>query len=91
MKGYGNINDPVWLKLTSYGQTVLRDWIENIPVPSSWTSADREVVIKMHDAGEGWSEFQIWELMQIFGPKMDHGAEQMFEDNAIYYTHPLRV
>lgn len=58
-----NINDRVAVKLTPRGKAM---------IPREWRSHLRE------DAN-GWSEWQLWELMQTFGQHTHLGCEPPFE------------
>ena len=69
-----NINETVFVFLTNHGIDVLR----NNPA-GKW--------IKIN-AVKGYTEIQLWELCQIFGPYMYNGAKQCFEDNTIYFEIP---
>lgn len=66
-----NFNDTVWVRLTPAGREALADyWSE---YPPKYRGSPREE--------DGWSEFQLWELMQIFGPHMYMAGQQVFVGN----------
>lgn len=67
-------------------------------------NVNRQVYVKLTAAGvnclrknqpaieevhEGWHKFQLWELMNIFGPILQMGFNDIpFEDNAILFSKP---
>ena len=76
-----NINDYVKVKLTAHGYNVHEmhykkylgaNYNEKYYAPA----VDRE----------GFTKYQLWEFMNIFGEYMFNGSEQVIEDNLIYFT-----
>lgn len=71
-----NINDSVRVRLTPHGHNLLRkDWEE---MPQQL----REVLVEyrpVKEDTEGWSEWQLWELMNTFGKHCHNGCELPFE------------
>lgn len=72
-----NVNDHVKVRLTERGRTLLRKNHDKLfaPVPPA---ARMEFFLPEEDA-EGWSEWQLWCLMQEFGPHMHMGFDPPFE------------
>lgn len=74
MTGLGelDINEYVWVKLTDIGRKAHAD---------HWRQyAERlKCEVPIHTDTEGWSRFQLWELMNIFGPMMFMTADLPFE------------
>lgn len=66
-----NINDNVFVQLTDLGRKAHRYFHTNV-VPQLPYQAPAE------DA-EGWSEFTLWHLMEIFGPHLANGRPLMFQ------------
>lgn len=72
-----NINEEVWVRLTQGGKKVYRKHFERLgmkPIPR------KEIL--------GWSNFQMWDLMNIFGPHLHMGAKAIFKDNRIRFNQP---
>ena len=65
-----NINDYVWVKPTGYALTC-------IPVNEL-----KQLVIDEN----GWVRFQLWQLMNIFGPHLFNGCQQLFHNNKIMFN-----
>lgn len=66
-----NANQYVKVKLTEYGDSVMREWY-----------SDR--VYNMPPVDElGYVKVQMWHLMRIFGEYMSLGAEPVFDMNMI--------
>jgi hypothetical protein len=70
-----NINDHVYVKLTEKGHRVYRETFEKL---SRFAGVAIEPEPLKTDA-EGWTEFQMWELMRTFGPSITFGGEPPFE------------
>jgi hypothetical protein len=77
-----NCNEDVYVRLTAQGRECVKSHFENMDLPSdikkenfvSYTQAD----------DEGWSKFQLWNLMKIFGSLMYMGSvTQPFEHNVV--------
>lgn len=60
-----NINSPVRVRLTAKGRDYLR-------------SAHNAFYLPKEDEN-GWSDWQLWTLMQAFGPHVGPGFDNMFE------------
>lgn len=66
-----HINDTARVRLTNWGLSVVLCYYEDAPnlVPRSDL--------------DGWREFQLWNLFDIFGRYMGRGSRQVFVDNRI--------
>jgi hypothetical protein len=64
-----NINDHVWLKLTDKGREIHRESLKDYPELLKYVETD----------ADGWTRFQLWEAMQVFGARMVMGSELSFE------------
>lgn len=81
-----NINDCVKVKLTDFGRKVHREEFDNLmqrlpPHASLQYRAPRE------DA-DGWSEWQLWILMETFGRYCTLGGPEPFETTIIIPDKP---
>jgi len=77
-----NINDTVRVRLTDYGRAVLReDWqsTTNIYYASQERRAIRGEYKPPKEDAHGWSEWQLWALMEAFGEHTGHGCRLSFE------------
>lgn len=65
-----NINHYVSVKLTPIGEEIVRKhWAPYSKTYPTWLKPD----------AEGWTQFQLWELMNLFGPFLDNGCQVPFE------------
>lgn len=70
-----NINDKARVNLTAHGQEILRQFYLG--------SYGYESLISSHYVTGNTYDFQMWELMKIFGKHMDDGMKTIFEKNKI--------
>lgn len=70
-----NVNDMVRVKLTDYGRAVHAKDHANFRINAG---VNRSYMPPKEDA-EGWSEWQLWVLMQAFGPYIATGFTGCFE------------
>jgi len=79
---YYNINSNVWVKLTDKGKEIYnKHWDEilvgeNLPAP---------VLTEV----DGWAEFQMWDLMSIYGCHLYNGCVVPFETNIRFKADDL--
>ena len=75
-----NINEYVHVKLTKLGKTI---WINHIEKYHGMRGIEKTGKlpdwVKHNDMGKGWWRFQMWELMNIFGPHIHMGSKNPFE------------
>lgn len=64
-----NINANVWVRLTDEGRRIFSD--EQAKYPEHYRLRLEE--------DDGWSRWQFWELMSIFGARMFNGCNVPFE------------
>ncbi len=70
-------NDQVKVRLTAKGERQFNKWHRHLKLdPRPYKKRCFNAKTKV------WT-FQIWELMNIFGPKTYHGSDQMFVDNKL--------
>lgn len=78
-----NINHTVQIRLTDSGRKVYAAY------RARNTETFREFNVKYNNVDEhledenGWSSWQLWEVMSIFGPFLDHGVNPVFETTII--------
>jgi len=69
-----NINDSVKVKLNDHGREILKQQhdllLKDIP--------RYEFTLPQEDE-QGWSKWQMWRLMETFGPHISIGSEVPFE------------
>jgi hypothetical protein len=65
-----NVNDHVWVKLTPAGVEAYKKWNEDLGIKDP-------VMPKVE--WDGFSKFQLWELMMIFGSTCHNGGHIPFE------------
>jgi hypothetical protein len=74
---YYNVNSNVYVKLTPRGKEIYRKFwgeaLKGSPIESSSPV--------LHTDAEGWTEFQMWDLMCIFGSHLYNGCVVPFETN----------
>lgn len=81
MKGF-NINDYVYVKLTDLGREVYRK--RNDGLLSKDTTIKLDIPEDKDVNSNGYSSFQMWSLMDIFGKHMYLGCENVFETEIIF-------
>ena len=62
-----NLNDVIKVKLTSYGKQVFYSYWNIVPTPSLNIDED------------GYTQFQLWEFINIFGSYIYMGAKNVIE------------
>jgi hypothetical protein len=71
-----NLNDDVKVKITEYGQSILKKYYENLNIMKYYSYQKPD--------SDGFSTFQLWELMIFFGDEMYNGnPHQVFVKNEI--------
>lgn len=77
---YFNINYEVKVKLTEYGRELYYHQFDDLIKQGMLMTPIQPKVDK-----EGYTTFQLWELMSIYGPHIYMGMTKLpFQDNAIY-------
>ena len=71
-----NINNYVRVRLTDRGRSIHREWYEKI---SKQYPPDCLSYRPPTEDEEGWSRWQLWDLMNIFGPSCMNGCIIPFE------------
>ncbi len=70
-----NVNHDVWIKLTDAGKAEHRQ--QHDTFMKEWAKLD--VDYRQPEEVDGWSRWQLWELMRIFGSKFYNGCDVPFE------------
>jgi len=79
-----NINDHVKVKLTDLGKDIYLHQYDRINKVYSNYSKTILTPSNPKVDKDGYTDFQLWELMQLYGPHLYCGAEQLFEKNIIH-------
>ena len=66
-----NVNSRVWVKLTPHGHDLRRRFFERLCLPDGKIPELKEI--------DGWSRWQLWDLMNVFGQHMYNGCSVPFE------------
>jgi len=69
-----NINNNVWVKLNDYGMLIHKKHYNKY----------KTEYIPPHKDDEGWSKFQLWTLMSIYGKYMYNGCNIPFETDILF-------
>lgn len=72
-----NINDEVWLKLTDKGREIHR------------AAVPPDLLKFVETDANGWTRFQLWEAMRIFGKHLCNGCSLAFETTIRIETKPV--
>lgn len=75
-----NINNYVWVQLTPYGRDLLRRKHEDLCKKTGRIFNEYPYVPPREDS-DGWSKWQMWDLMMKFGPDIWHGSDLPFKTN----------
>lgn len=78
-----NINETVKVKLTEHGVDVYLGF-HNMAFLPKRHHITRDGFKAKADS-EGWHSFQLWHLMEVFGPHIHLTANQFFENNNIMF------
>lgn len=74
-----NINNKIKVKLTRFGKSILDKEVCRLKQVSG--APDNYTPYETDD--NGYTEFQLWQFMNIFGDYLYNGAIQVIEDNEI--------
>lgn len=74
-----NINDYVWVRLAEHGKNILQQQHQDLL--NSLPEAAQKIIGAYAPPPEkdGWSRFQLWELMNCFGRHVYNGCEMPFK------------
>lgn len=83
MKVEINLNDTCYIKLTDYGRKILKEKYEEF-------NRDHGDIYKYNpknEDSEGWSKWQLWDIMTVFGNVMYNGFNIPFETDIRLHTN----
>lgn len=78
-----NMNDTVYVRLTKAGKAYHREHITKLRA-----KLKIDLEYRPPDEDEGWSRWQLWCLMEEFGPGTHLWSPLLFEHNEIRTTKP---
>ena len=78
-----NINDMIKVKLTAQGKEILDKMVAD--TLSTLKGFDLSDYSPYHTDSEGYTEFQLWDFMRIFGSHFWNGCPQVIENNEIIF------
>ena len=78
-----NINDYVKVRLTTNGHQVYAAYKKKQEADIRAAGVELESYDRHPEDASGWSQWQLWELMMIFGPHLYHGGPLMFNTTII--------
>lgn len=77
-----NVNKRIKVKLTEYGNSILeREIADTISILKTLNFSDEYFLYPEDD--EGYTEFQLWNFMRMFGTHFEAGSPLMIESNEI--------
>ena len=78
-----NINDKIKVKLTKYGNSIMeKDVTNTLGMLKNFNYKD---YFPYHTDEDGYTEFQLWDFMRIFGSHFHVGCQQIMEHNEIIF------
>jgi hypothetical protein len=82
MKFEININEYVYVQLTEKGKQVYYDYYHALDKLGNLNLGELE----LQEYKEGYVKFQLWQFIQIFGPKIYLGmTEPLFKNNDLQF------
>ena len=84
-----NINDIIKVKLTQKGKLIYLEYQIEIQKRFDRDGIKIEVPLNIEVDSEGFSSFQLWRFMEIFGSRMYCGAERVIEGPILYLPEEL--
>ena len=80
-----NINDFVSVRLTGHGKRVYEAFKAQQNKDIRAAGVEPDLVERHPETPSGWSRWQLWELMSIFGPHLYNGGPLMFNTTIIIH------
>ena len=84
-----NINEIVKVKLTQKGKLIYSEHQIEIQKRFNRDKIKIDLPLNAKVDNEGFSSFQLWEFMKIFGSHMYCGAETVIEECVLYLPEEL--
>ncbi|MGE3840069.1 MAG: hypothetical protein AB7I50_00635 [Vicinamibacterales bacterium] len=85
-----NLNDHVWIRLTEKGRAMLRERDEQWSKLFASVHGRLTTATAQETENQGWSRWQLWVLIETFGPAIGIGCDPPFE-TTIQLTDPLAL
>jgi len=82
-----NVNDFIKVRLTDFGKDVYKNYHENLinEFNKFWDDDNYKLEVPKIDTDpNGFTKFQLWDFMRIFGKSFGPGIPNIIEDNSIY-------
>lgn len=86
-----NINDYVKVKLTEKGKYIYYHQFDDINQNIRKVGGKPLSVIELKYDNEGYTEFQLWRLMEIFGEHLYNGCDLPFETTIKFKVEDIEV
>ncbi len=74
-----NLNDYVWVKLRDRGRAMLREYDARWSQLYATAYGRLPTAEKQEADNAGWSRWQLWSLIEVFGPALSLGCDPPFE------------
>ena len=84
-----NINECIKVKLTQKGKLIYLEYQIEIQKRFNRDGIKIDVPLSIEVDSEGFSSFQLWKFMEIFGSHMYCGAEPVIEECVLYLPEEL--
>ena len=83
-----NINNTIKVKLTDHGRDILNEYFSEISKYCAGIDIESDDVISSQYAEdeEGYTEFQLWDFMNIFGSYFRLGSPIIIQNNDIIFN-----
>ena len=82
-----NINDEVKVKLTEDGHRAIHDYYDAM-AKTGYKEPLRTIAVCHPTDKDGYNRFQLWVLMQLFGPVIGMTSPAYFKGNEILIEEP---
>lgn len=76
-----NLNNSIKVKLKPLGEQIYRDWFKQY---EQYGIKVEPIPLRMDE--DGWTEFQTWEFIGIFGSHVHLGMPELFETTVLIET-----
>ena len=81
-----NINDYVWVKITPEGRKIMNDRLAKLSRFSPVSLKPLEISVDR----SGFTKFQLWDLMSIFGEHIYNGCNVPFETDIRFSSKDIK-
>lgn len=71
-----NLNKTVYVRLNNIGKDIYKNYIQNL---------NCNLYTELEVDENGFTKFQLWDLIHIFGKYIDLGLPTPFDKNCIYF------